>query len=293
MPTNTESNSSINSAVLKDKDILSCYTNNWFAANYCWQVPNLQELKPLTQNKKKAHITKSVIGLRKSLEQNNSAFTNEKSLGMQVVRSYCDGWMNEFGFTNEAEKTKLEEKKSDMLNQYKKCQQVITSLNKNMGHRAAAACFLVDGKNQNYNLKLLTIVQLLKQLEPSLNQGLMKTELLKFSVSMHKEMKQEGYVTVIERLNKELTEICNKVQAGLNKLPAGLVSTEPVKTYMANKIREAGVASDPRVVLCHTFDEVAKVYCAVNAAVSAKLARVCNPIEKKYDIFSIDPDQTH
>ena len=274
--------------VMSGEEILNSYTNNWFNTRCCWHIPNIKDAQEMDCEKRKALMTKGVIGLRQNADNNNDAVSNFDSAINQVVRTQLDVWAIEYGFGRKEDFAEADVRKGQALKHYKNTSEVIVTLNKNMGDRVAGAVSLLEAeKESKIGMNLLTIMQILKMRENLVNQGVIKTELLKYSLSMYKELKQDGYGAVIERFTTELTDINEKVRSGLDKIPAGVLGAQSVKSVLDEKLVEYADFPDPQIALCHSFEKIAEVFCQVNTQVAIKLAELALPIEKKNNIFSV------
>lgn len=287
-------NAQVESAVFgcsaKDERALNSFCNQWFNPHCCWKIPNIKETQALDDEALKSLIRKSVIGLRQKMSENDSATKDFDNCSDVLVSAQLDALALKYGYVNARQASSINAKKSQAMEDYKQNQAIFEELNHNLGTRVAASiCLIRDDNEKNHRGNLLSIMNLIKHNELAILQGLIKSHLMKFSISMCNELGRTKYESMIRNLEKELRVLSDKVRCALEKLPGGIISKLSLKDSIESELKKFPQTSDAQIGLIHTFDVVAEHFSQVNVAVATKLVKLVIPVEREYKILSISP----
>lgn len=274
-----------------DDRTLNSFCNQWFNTQCSWKIPNIKEIEALGDEEKKSLIRKSVIGLRQKMAANNNAVKTFPNCSDSLVSAHLDALALKFGYAHDNLADSINAKKNEAMEAYKQNQGAMDEINKNLGVRAAAGIFLISNEEEkNHRRNLLSIMSLLRSNEAAILQGRIKSDLLKFSISMCNELGRPKYKPVISQLESELMGINVKIQSALSKIPGGVIANSSVKECIASEIYQLSTDFPPQVTLIHTFDILHEVYKNININVATKIARFCLPVEKEHKILPICPE---
>ena len=269
---------------------LEDYANDWLHPSCCWYIPDLNELSAKSQDDKKALVSKSVISLRQQAGDISEAIKNLETNRESLVSAQLDAIALKFGYMPETDAPKIQEKKQKALDAYNQDQKVIEKVNEHLGNRLAATLLLMDNEEGKTTRKnLLSIMRLLKSHEATVLSGAIKYGVFKFSLSMCNELGRSNYAPIIKKLEGELTNIVQHLQASLEKIPSGVIGEAPLKSYIAEEIKALPEQNSAQIQLIYRFEILQDLYKKVNQAVSVLLAEIAVPAEIETEVMPLTP----
>lgn len=269
---------------------LKSYSNQWFIPECCWKIPDLKELELLDDAKKKAMISKGIIGLRQGLDNNNDAVKAFPQCETAIIRSQLDVIALKYGYLNESQTEATNQNHKKTSESYRANLEVVNTLNTNMGLRASAAVFLSKNpKEVTLGRNCLAMLAMLKRFETAVLQGTIRSGVLKTAMVMSKELKRSEYQPIVTSLTKELTDLSEKIQAILERIPAGVLGDTAVKAQIQSELAQLGDTHENTVKTFRLFDFLAHIYCDVNSSLACKLAAIAKVVEEEQGAMSIAP----
>jgi hypothetical protein len=288
---NAETLFDINTPDPKELKALYSYCNQWFLPQCSWKIPNIKQTESLDTEAKKALASKGIIGLRQSTTNNDAALTALPNCAGALVSAQLDMLALQFGYTDSSQSLGIHEKHAKTLSNYKTNLAIFDSISSNIGQRATAVVLMIaeGDKDKTYGRNLLSIMQLLNVNGVAVRVGKSKCELLKFSASISKELGRKNYAPAINKLESELSVICEKTKTALERIPTGFLGSHSVEACIKSYTDSLSLGDNKQINLIQTFTVVAEIFEKINTLVAAKLSSMATPLEIKSKLITITP----
>lgn len=273
-----------------EQENLKSFAKGWFLPSCAWKIPSPEETGAKNKDELLALISKAIIGMRPNISEYNDAIKTFTSSSEHVISAQLDAIALKFNYAPENQAPAINNRKAETLQEYESNQSTLANLNKNLGLRASAAIHLInDEKTSVYGKNLLSIMNLLDAREAALQAGKIKCGLMKFSMSMSNELKRTEYGAVVNQLEKEVSQLCEKVKSAIEKIPAGIIGKCSVKEQIAQDFKSLPQNSDPKIKLIQLFDITTEMYCQANTTVAQKISGLVLPVEKEHGVIPLTP----